>query len=374
MIQDIVPKLMFVLLILSVIAIFQSLLMAFFLFFSKKNAPVERNILAFLFLIFSVFISGSLMIMYGQTMTAHSIAHIASLTVFLAPPTLYFFILCKTNPHFQLSWKDLVHFIPFIVVVTVMVFRLSTDKQNVLVFFTPYGISLLTLLFVQNFIYLAKVYQRLHRLGIPVFRFGKSGLSLQHKWLRNLMLVTTSVLIIKLALFVLWNVFSLVGICIFFTGVFFIFSFVILNATILVGLSKPGIYSIPPKYQNSSLSQNISTSYLQTLEDTMKTEMPFLDPLISLEKLAKHVKIPKNQLSQVINTETGLSYNDYINKYRIQQAQSIISKLNGNGETLLGVAYDVGFNSKSTFNTAFKKFTGKTPSEYRKQNRVEAFK
>ncbi len=367
MIQDIVTKLLFCLLILSMIAIFQSLLMAFFLIFSKKSAAVERNILAFLFIIFAIFITGSLGILYGRTMTVHSISHIASLTVFLAPPTLYFFILSKTNTLFKFSWKQLLHFVPFLVITTIMIFRLSFDTRDVLVVFTPYGISLLSLLFIQNCVYLVKINQRLYQLGIPVFRFRKNNLSVQHKWLRKLMLVTTSVLALKLVIFILWNVFSLVGICIFFTGVFFIFSFVILNATILLGLSKPGIFSKPPKYQNSNLPDNMVSTYLQTLEDVMNTRKPFLDPLITLEKLSKQVQIPKNQLSQVINTQTGLSYNDYINKYRIQRAQSLIAGLNGNGDTLIGVAYDVGFNSKSTFNTAFKKFTGKTPSEYRKQ-------
>jgi len=368
MTQEIVQKILFVLSILSVIAIFQSLLLAFFLVSSKKIPPIERNILALLFFVCAIFISGSFGILYGNNMTVHSIAHISSLTVFLAPPILYFFILCKTDKQFQFLQKDIFHILPFVVVVTVMIIRLSTDTRNVLVFFTPYGISLLSLLFVQNFVYLVKVYQRLHQLGIPVFHLKKNSLSTQHKWLRNLMLVMTSILIIKLVIFIFWNILALTGICVFLTGVFFVFLFVILNATILIGLSKPGIFSFPAKYQTSNLSQNVSKSYLKALEYKMDTEKSFLDPLISLEKLARQVQIPKNQLSQVINTETGLSYNDYINKYRIQQAQTIIAGLNGNGDTLLGVAYDVGFNSKSTFNTAFKKFTGQTPSEYRKQN------
>ena len=92
----------------------------------------------------------------------------------------------------------------------------------------------------------------------------------------------------------------------------------------------------------------------------------YLDPLLNLEKLARQLNISDKQLSQLINESAGINFNDFINRYRIEEAQMLIKKNNEQQPNILTIAYEVGFNSKSTFNTAFKKFTNSTPSEYRR--------
>ena len=75
---------------------------------------------------------------------------------------------------------------------------------------------------------------------------------------------------------------------------------------------------------------------------------------------------PARYLSQVINAHTGLNFYDFISQYRIEEAKKILSEPFTN-KTVLEVLYEVGFNSKSSFNTAFKKFTGVTPTHYKKE-------
>ena len=82
--------------------------------------------------------------------------------------------------------------------------------------------------------------------------------------------------------------------------------------------------------------------------------------------LSKKLRVHYNILSRVINEKFHLGYNDFINKYRIDEAKLKLSDPEQKNRTILEILYDCGFNSKSVFNTTFKKFTGKTPSAFRK--------
>ena len=73
-------------------------------------------------------------------------------------------------------------------------------------------------------------------------------------------------------------------------------------------------------------------------------------------------------MSRIINEQFGQSYNDLINQYRISEAQKRLVALADKDKTVLEIMYECGFYSKSVFNTAFKKFTGTTPSQFRKEN------
>lgn len=100
----------------------------------------------------------------------------------------------------------------------------------------------------------------------------------------------------------------------------------------------------------------------------METEKPYLDPNISLHGLSKNLMIPDHYMSQIINTKLKLNFYDFINNYRIEEAKRIFTNPKQNHLTVLEVAIEVGFNSKSAFNRAFKKATQKTPSEFKKNH------
>lgn len=98
----------------------------------------------------------------------------------------------------------------------------------------------------------------------------------------------------------------------------------------------------------------------------MRLEKPFTDQQLTLVKLARQLDISENKLSQVINTRTQDNFFEFVNKYRVEL---VIDKLKGGehkSSTLLGLAFDSGFNSKASFNSAFKKITGLTPSAFLK--------
>jgi AraC-like DNA-binding protein len=122
------------------------------------------------------------------------------------------------------------------------------------------------------------------------------------------------------------------------------------------------------KYEKSRISPEQAEKYLKKLLHFMETEKPYLDPNISLHGLSENLMIPDHYMSQIINTKLKLNFYDFINNYRIEEAKRIFTNSKQEHLTVLEVAYEVGFNSKSAFNRAFKKTTHVTPSEFKKNH------
>lgn len=121
------------------------------------------------------------------------------------------------------------------------------------------------------------------------------------------------------------------------------------------------------KYERSTLTDEQADEYFARLLALMDEEKPYLDRELTLQKLAEHLAILSNHLSQVINYKTNQNFFDFINAYRIKEAQKLLVDQRGELLTILAIGVEVGFNSKSSFNSAFKKYTGKTPSEYKSE-------
>lgn len=98
----------------------------------------------------------------------------------------------------------------------------------------------------------------------------------------------------------------------------------------------------------------------------MQESKPFLKEDITLTGLAKELNLTRNQLSQVINTNFGDNFYNFINKYRVEEVKKYISDRSNDNYTFLAMAFQAGFPSKSSFNKIFKEFTGLTPTEFRK--------
>lgn len=120
------------------------------------------------------------------------------------------------------------------------------------------------------------------------------------------------------------------------------------------------------KYAKSGLSAEQLAAYKERLEFAMRSEQVYLQSDLTLPKLAKVVECSVNHLSQVINAGFGMSFFDYMNRYRVEHAKGLLAELEGKGSAVLNIAFTVGFNSNSAFYTAFKKYVGQTPAQYRR--------
>lgn len=121
------------------------------------------------------------------------------------------------------------------------------------------------------------------------------------------------------------------------------------------------------KYQKSGLSEEDLKIYKTGLIELMEEELLYLEPDLTLVKLAKRLDISTNYLSQVINGQFRQNFHDFVNQYRIEKAMGIIAGLGNQGLSTLDIAFEVGFGSSSAFYLAFKKHTRMTPTEYKKK-------
>lgn len=134
-----------------------------------------------------------------------------------------------------------------------------------------------------------------------------------------------------------------------------------------MGFKRPNIFikydeNITKKYNEDTTKLSVYTS--KVLEYVEK-EKPYLNSNLTITELAKQLDMLTYQLSKIINNEIGKTFFDFINSYRVEEVKKMMKK--NKNYKIIAIAYDCGFNSKSSFNRIFKKITGKTPSQYRKE-------
>lgn len=131
-------------------------------------------------------------------------------------------------------------------------------------------------------------------------------------------------------------------------------------------LQKEIFYPIPSAEPVPENREKPSQELIERLRTFMTDTKPYLDPELSLSSLAKQMGMTRNQLSELINAGLGENFYDFINRYRVEEVKRLMADPQKQHYNLLGIALEAGFKSKSTFNLIFKRFTGLTPTEYRK--------
>jgi AraC-like DNA-binding protein len=151
-------------------------------------------------------------------------------------------------------------------------------------------------------------------------------------------------------------------------------NFAFATAIVFKGLRQPNIFSglkAEQKYGKLRLSKPEVNQHILKLEQFLEQEKLYLNPSLTINDLAESVSIPARQLSQVINDKLKQNFYDFVNSYRINAAIEMFKNPNHDDKTILEILYDVGFNSKSSFNHIFKKKTGETPSQFRKNCKTQ---
>jgi AraC-like DNA-binding protein len=119
------------------------------------------------------------------------------------------------------------------------------------------------------------------------------------------------------------------------------------------------------KYKKSALTETAAKDYLKKLLHHMQTEKPHLNSSITLPELAQQLSISVHHLSQVINEKHQQNFFEFINQFRVEEAKKLLQDKKNDHLTIAAIGYESGFNYNSSFNSVFKKFTGKTPSQFR---------
>lgn len=119
----------------------------------------------------------------------------------------------------------------------------------------------------------------------------------------------------------------------------------------------------PPK--KSTQEKLLNPEYAEKIDGIMRTQKTYLNPELTLDMLAETLGIAAKDLSMIINRHFNLNFYEFVNGYRIEEAKKRLTDPANKEKTITDIYLEVGFNSKSVFNTFFKKLVGKTPSEYR---------
>lgn len=137
-------------------------------------------------------------------------------------------------------------------------------------------------------------------------------------------------------------------------------------------ISQPDIFNGKPiskiipfiKYEKTGLTEDFSLELKEKLQNIMENEKPYLDPNVRLDTIADLLNVSRHHASQVINEHFSSHFFDFINHYRIQEAERLLS-IEKSRQSIQNIAYSSGFNNRISFYKAFKKMVGITPSEYR---------
>jgi AraC-like DNA-binding protein len=120
-------------------------------------------------------------------------------------------------------------------------------------------------------------------------------------------------------------------------------------------------------YQKTSLDPDERELVNQKLIDIMQHEKPYLESEITISDLASRLGISVNKLSRVINEDHNHNFFDFINTYRVNEVKHLLTSSKTNDSKIESIAYDCGFNSKSSFYSIFKKHTHLTPTEFKEK-------
>lgn len=143
-----------------------------------------------------------------------------------------------------------------------------------------------------------------------------------------------------------------------------------------VGIYRFGILQEQLKIKEFSLQQTAlrklhfteeNSPYINKLERLMRTEKNFLDSNLTLETVSEKLGISKSHLSRILKSKLGIGFSEYINRLRVEEAKVFLENPDFENYTLIAVSLESGFNSKSSFYSAFRKYMGCTPSEFREK-------
>ncbi len=325
-------------------------------------------------------ILASILIVFSISIVLHTLSHtnskfnlphhegIITILFYLIGPLIYFYVEGLTIPSFMITKKDYLHFMPFIICLIIYLpFYLLTSvnkTQHIIGEIIAVGVLFQTF----AYIVLSIIALRKHKQAIKESFSSLEKINLN--WLRFLIVgyIITWTIAIVLEGFhgkiESWD-YSWIIVSVFMYAIGY------------MGLRQPEIFSgahlenlkgVAPakkKYEKSTLTVEKADEYHEKLRTIMEKEKPYLQHDLTLPVLAKTLSISIHHLSQIINERLNQNFFEFVNCYRIGEAKRMIQDPQKKNLNLSAIGFEAGFNSVSAFNTAFKKHTRMTPSQFR---------
>lgn len=369
------------------ILVAQGLIFVFLLgyrFFKKRNiSDLFLSLILLLYCYHQICYTVGFMEWY-DTYTNTKINYFLIPISFAIAPLLYFYVTSITKSNFVFKRKDCWHFVPFLLFVTYRFGIYFYDLLQPGFDSTQNGFLKSTLdepiilpiymfvSFAQMLLYLAFTFQLFYNYRKRIQEYFSNTYKLELTWILSFLIVFSILflysslqsvigsLIIDLSYTQRWWYNLLMALVVLFVGIKGYFT----DTTKLNKLTfsfSPNPNNIPEVNENNII---INDADLKALSKYMQQAKPYLNPELNLSDLATELHMNRAQLSQLINVGFQKNFNDFINEYRVNSVKEKLMDGKHQQLSLVGIAFDCGFNSKATFNRVFKKIAHVSPSEF----------
>ncbi len=303
--------------------------------------------------------------------------------VYLFGPLLYFYarFLLKENKSYSVK-KYVFHFLPFIIhFVIYLPFYLMDSEIKVQIIDRVYsdaprdpqiGLVVIYLLQIPHlFVYSLLINTLLKSYNLKTKNHFSFTQKINLKWLQQLLVIFAVFTIAWMS----YGILSGFGSAYYFAAdyVLTIGMAVMVYSIVIKSFINPEIHSqisvvkSNGKYEKSTLTKSLAAKIEADVHKLMKEGKPYLNSTIKLSEFAKLLNAHPHHVSQILNESFELNFYDFINKHRIEEFKRKLNEPANKDYTLLALAFEAGFNNKTSFNNAFKKFNGITPAEFKKQ-------
>lgn len=352
----------------------------------KKPKALPDKILFFWLLYLGLFTS-----LY--TFSTHEfLARINNLSSFIVSlfllhgPFLYLYVESFTPGKNRPALRDLLHFVPFISFFLYLIIsllfpeysgRLRMDHVDRDVNPSAVFVIFLLVTAISGPVYFYVSLRKVRNISKNILNHYSTTEEINLNWLKSLIFIFGIIWSALVSIAMIHHIFHYFSMVFCTDGLFLSLSFFIILVGYF-GLRQKEIFTrfsmdnqVPAydqrvKYQNIPINEYEIQEYMERIRTIMELKKPHLDPDLTLPALATITGLPSYQLSRVINEKFGCNFFDFINGYRVDEVKTRLTDPAFNNFSLLGIAFECGFNSKSAFNRIFKKLTGLTPSEYKK--------
>jgi AraC-like DNA-binding protein len=280
---------------------------------------------------------------------------------FMVTPLYFWYIRSRLFKHHKSLKNSFLHSIPALISLLIVLFDISSIKLKIssLSWFSEHPVFN-TAQHIQILGYNIAIVFLIHNYKEGIKSYYSSRNFQKIGWIEFLVYsyIITSCLIGALEIIFPINEIMIVSYMIF---------WLFLNVIFLKAMVLPVEIADPKIFQKNlvKIDDSIVISVFPRIEMIMKQEKLFLEPELTLGELSEQIKLSEKTVSQIISQQTGLHFCDFVNSYRIEFAKKKLVEITNKKQTVLEVLYDSGYNSKSVFNFQFRKFTGKSPSQYR---------
>lgn len=363
------------------VGIFECIFLAALLFV-KRQRTISDNILAAALLVIGANIFFSYLESYNHE---HDFAYswminISSPLVMLHGPLLWFYCRSLTMPKFRFKSFDVVHLVPFLVLLIyhyVAFYSRSAEEKIALARSESFASTfiynfLLVCMIIIIFSYIIRciLLIRQHERRIKDIFSNTENIDLG--WLKMVFfgalltyVVTYSVIITnEFYHFTTFKLSEAIGYCLA-TILISVLGFYGIKQTQIFTSANANSFESSAKLPVSSTQIQVSTESVTRITTVMESGKPYLDPELTLKKLAELTRFSEIELSSILNNEFKKNFFDFVNTYRIEEFKKKLTDPANKNLTLLGIATNCGFNSKATFNRVFKNYTQLTPKAFK---------